>query len=51
MQEENTNPLVRFYPVPGHDHFSVIAPLAELLAGQVAAGEVEVREGMVVGLE
>ena len=29
MLERNSNPKIQFFKVPGHDHFSVIAPLAE----------------------
>ena len=35
MQQENTNPLVRFHPVEGSDHFDVIAPLSELIAEKI----------------
>ena len=50
MVEENANPNVQFFKVPGHDHFSIIAPLAEKLAEQIAAGEVTVTEATVQGL-
>lgn len=42
MVDENSNPNIQFFNIPGHDHFSVIAPLAELLAKQIVAGAVDV---------
>lgn len=39
MQQANTNPQVQFFRVPGHDHFSVIAPVAELLAQRIVAND------------
>lgn len=50
MVEENSNPKIQFFKVPGHDHFSVIAPLAEKLAEQIVKGEVEVTQQTVQGL-
>jgi dipeptidyl aminopeptidase/acylaminoacyl peptidase len=50
MLDENTNPNIQFFKVPGHDHFSVIAPLAERLAEQIVAGQVNVTQEMVQGL-
>lgn len=47
MADENKNPNIHFFKVPGHDHFSVIAPVAELLAGQIVSGEVSVTEQVV----
>ena len=40
MAKQNTNPNIQFFRVPGHDHFSVIAPVVELLAEQIASGKV-----------
>lgn len=42
MVDENTNPQIRFFKVPGHDHFSLIAPLTERLAAMVVSGNVNV---------
>jgi dipeptidyl aminopeptidase/acylaminoacyl peptidase len=46
MEQANTNPQVQFLRVPGHDHFSVIAPVVDLLAGQVVAGRVQLTPAM-----
>ena len=50
MAEENTNPMVQFFRITGHDHFSVIAPLAEKLAGQIKTGRINVTQQTVDGL-
>lgn len=50
MARYNANKQVRFMPVPGHDHFSVLVPVNELLAKQIIADEVEVTEAMLRGL-
>jgi len=50
MVDENTNANVQFFKVAGHDHFSVIGPLTEILAGQIAAGEINVTEQTLQGL-
>lgn len=50
MVDQNTNSNIQFFKVPGHDHFSVIAPVAELLARQIVEGQVNVTEAMVQGL-
>ncbi|MEQ8789242.1 MAG: prolyl oligopeptidase family serine peptidase [Pirellulaceae bacterium] len=50
MADRNTNPQIQFFKVPGHDHFSVIAPLAEKLAEQIIAGQVNINEQTVQGL-
>ena len=42
MVDENENSKIQFFQVPGHDHFSVIAPVAELLADQILEGQIEV---------
>ena len=47
---ENSNPKIQFFKVPGHDHFSVIAPLAEKLAKQIAKGKINVTKKTVQGL-
>lgn len=50
MQEQNTNPAIQFLKVRGHDHFSVIAPLAELLANQIVKGNIDVSQSAVQNL-
>lgn len=50
MADDNSNPHVQFFKVPGHDHFSVIAPLTERLAAQIADGQLNVTQQTVQGL-
>jgi len=50
MAGKNSNPQIQFFKVPGHDHFSVIAPLAEKLAGQIVKGQVNVTQQSLPGL-
>ncbi|MFP6676556.1 MAG: prolyl oligopeptidase family serine peptidase [Pirellulaceae bacterium] len=50
MVDENSNPEVQFFKVPGHDHFSVIAPLTEKLATQIVAGKIKLTQQTVQGL-
>lgn len=50
MVRQNSNPQLQFYRVPGHDHFSVIAPLTEKLASQVAQGKIDITQQTVQGL-
>ncbi len=47
MEKRNTNPNIKFFKVPDHDHFTVIAPLAEKLAEQIVQGEINVTRSMV----
>jgi dienelactone hydrolase len=51
MAERNTNPQIQFFQVPGHDHFSVIAPVTEKLAQQIVAGQLNISEEMVQNLQ
>jgi dipeptidyl aminopeptidase/acylaminoacyl peptidase len=44
MVDENSNPKIQFFKVPGHDHFSVIAPLTEKLADQIVKGKINVTQ-------
>lgn len=39
MVDANTNPQVQFFPIRYHDHFTIIAPLTELLAAGINRGE------------
>ena len=50
MIDKNSNQNIQFFKVPGHDHFSVIAPLAEELAEQIVKGQVDVTQQTVQGL-
>ncbi|AMV34942.1 Prolyl oligopeptidase family protein [Pirellula sp. SH-Sr6A] len=50
MAKENSNPRIHFYKIAGHDHFSVIAPLAELLASQIVKGQIDVTQQTLQGL-
>ena len=42
MDEQNGNLNVQFFNIQGQDHFSVIAPLAELLAAQILEDRIQV---------
>ena len=50
MAYKKSNPKIQFFKVSGHDHFSVIAPLAEKLADQIVKGQVNVTQQTVQGL-
>ncbi|MFO1006461.1 MAG: prolyl oligopeptidase family serine peptidase [Planctomycetaceae bacterium] len=50
MSQHNKNPQIRFIPVPGYDHFNVIAPLTELIASQIIHGEVNITPQLVQNL-
>lgn len=47
MASRNRNDRIKFLKAPRHDHFSVIAPVAELLAKQIIQGDVNITETMV----
>lgn len=40
MRARTSNPQLRFFKVPGRDHFSVLAPVSKLIAAKIVAGEV-----------
>ncbi|MEM6551660.1 MAG: hypothetical protein AAF750_05990 [Planctomycetota bacterium] len=44
MARQNSNPNVSFIKVPNHDHFTVIAPLVELLAAQIVESKIRITE-------
>ena len=44
MAGQNTNPMVQFFRVDNHDHFNVIAPVAEKLAQQIIDGRVNLTQ-------
>jgi dipeptidyl aminopeptidase/acylaminoacyl peptidase len=50
MNAKNTNSKIQFFKVPGHDHFSVIAPLTEQLAAQIVQGDLNITQQTVQGL-
>jgi len=50
MVDRNSNPQIHFFQVPEHDHFSLVAPLAERLAAQIAKGEINVTQRTIQGL-
>ena len=50
MAEENTNPQIQFFPVPGHDHFTVIDPVAKLMAQKIVSGNVTLTQAEVQSL-
>jgi pimeloyl-ACP methyl ester carboxylesterase len=37
MQRVNKNPLVQFFPIDGHDHFSVLDPINRVIAQKILA--------------
>jgi hypothetical protein len=49
MIDGNSNPNIQFFKVPGHDHFSVIAPVTEELADQIVKGQINVTQGTFPG--
>jgi dipeptidyl aminopeptidase/acylaminoacyl peptidase len=44
MQEESKNSNIKFFRIPNHNHFSVIAPLSELLADRILSGNLAVTD-------
>lgn len=50
MLDKNSDPNIRFFKIPGHDHFSVIAPIAEKLADQIVKGQVDLTPQTLQGL-
>ena len=50
MQLINSNDNLKFFKVPGHDHFTVIAPLTELLAAQIMSGSINITSESLQGL-
>lgn len=50
MAKQNSNPKIQFYKIAGHDHFSVIAPLAEQLASQIVQGQINLTQQSLQGL-
>ena len=50
MANQNSNPKIQFFKIAGHDHFSVIAPLAEKLAAQIVNGQINLTQQALQGL-
>jgi pimeloyl-ACP methyl ester carboxylesterase len=50
MVDANSNPNIQFFRISGHDHFSVIAPVTEILADQIVQGEINVTPQTLQGL-
>lgn len=50
MVDANSNPQIQFFRIPNHNHFSIIAPLAELLARQIVEGRITVSQEDLNGL-
>lgn len=44
MVKNNSNPQIRFFKAPRHDHFSVIAPFTELVAQQIVNGKIAITQ-------
>lgn len=50
MVDANGNPKIEFFRIPGHDHFSVIAPLVEIIADEIVAGQIELNRQSLLNL-
>lgn len=50
MKDESRNPRIRFFAAPGHDHFTILAPLNELLAKKIVDGNVAITEAEIANL-
>jgi dipeptidyl aminopeptidase/acylaminoacyl peptidase len=44
MRAVTRNPQLHFFVVPGHDHFSVLAPATKLIAGKIVADDVKLSQ-------
>lgn len=51
MLDKNSNPNIQFFQIPGHDHFSVIAPLTEKLAERIVLGDLKITSQDLQGLK
>ncbi len=51
MVNKNSNPKVQFFKVPDHDHFSVIAPVTEILADQIITGQINMTQQIIQNLQ
>lgn len=50
MADINKNDKIRFMLVPGHDHFSLLGPINEMLAKQIIKGEIKIDPSLVAEL-
>ncbi|MEN1682169.1 MAG: prolyl oligopeptidase family serine peptidase [Planctomycetota bacterium] len=50
MADINTNPAVRILSVEGHNHFTVISPVTELLAQQIMARRIDITPAKLMNL-
>ena len=50
MADGNSNPQIQFFPVPGHDHFTVIDPVAKLMAEKIVNGSFTLTEAEIQSL-
>jgi acetyl esterase/lipase len=50
MADANGNPKIEFFRIPGHDHFSVIAPLVEIIADEIVAGQIKLNRQSLLNL-
>lgn len=44
MANKNENPNIKFFEVPGHDHFSVIAPVTDALVDPIITGKLDITQ-------
>lgn len=51
MASVNTNSKVKFFSVPNHDHFTVIAPIAEMIADKIIDGKLDTSQTPVQPIE
>ena len=51
MAAKNSNENIQFFQIPGHNHFSVIAPLTEKLADQIVRGRLDLTTDGLEGLQ
>ena len=42
MQQRNRNMLIQFFPINGHDHFSLLHPITNLIAEQLQQGQLQI---------
>lgn len=50
MAAVNENAKIQFFRIPGHDHFSVLAPATEKLAEQINSGQLSITQQTFAGL-
>ncbi len=50
LLKSNENPNIRFFKIAGHDHFSVLSPVTEIIARKIAAGDDTITEADLAGI-